>query len=132
MNCHVVTDLISYYSFVDRDMFMRYRGGGIGHKITRDWDDILHAEGRHDPPEDPETSDDSEEDELNEDNVPGDEECSGDSDNEGIDMDAEADVGKSQFEHGARGISDGVDNVVADDGEELDEMIWDEEGYDAL
>ncbi|KIJ17497.1 hypothetical protein PAXINDRAFT_72847 [Paxillus involutus ATCC 200175] len=27
--------------FVDRDMFMHFRGGGIGHKITRDWDEFL-------------------------------------------------------------------------------------------
>ena len=33
------------YRFVDRDMFMRFRGGGIGHKVTRDWDDILQREG---------------------------------------------------------------------------------------
>jgi hypothetical protein len=26
-------------------MFMRFRGGGIGHKVTRDWDDILQREG---------------------------------------------------------------------------------------
>jgi hypothetical protein len=39
--------------------------------------------------------------------------------------------GESQFE-GAHGISDGIDNVVADDGEGLDEAIWNEEGYDAL
>ena len=29
-------------------------------------------------------------------------------------------------------VSDGIDNVVADDGEELDEVICAAEGYDAL
>ncbi|KAI9456716.1 hypothetical protein HD554DRAFT_2304192, partial [Boletus coccyginus] len=74
--------------FVNRDMFMCYRGGGIGHKMTRDCDEILHAEGQHDPLEDSKTSDDSEEDELNEDNVPEDEELTNDPNDKGIDMDA--------------------------------------------
>ena len=26
-------------------MFMRFRGGGVGHQITRSWDDILQGEG---------------------------------------------------------------------------------------
>jgi hypothetical protein len=29
-------------------------------------------------------------------------------------------------------ISDGIDDVIADIGEELDEVIWAAEGYDAL
>ncbi|KAH7920814.1 hypothetical protein BV22DRAFT_980352, partial [Leucogyrophana mollusca] len=33
-----------YYRFVDRDMFMRYRGGGIGHKATRHWDAMLQRD----------------------------------------------------------------------------------------
>ncbi|KAI6041105.1 hypothetical protein EDC04DRAFT_2893503 [Pisolithus marmoratus] len=31
--------------FVDRDMFMRFRGGVIGHKAMRDWDEFLQCEG---------------------------------------------------------------------------------------
>jgi len=30
--------------FVDRDMFMRFRGGGIGHKATWDWNDFLFSD----------------------------------------------------------------------------------------
>ncbi|EGN94895.1 hypothetical protein SERLA73DRAFT_155586 [Serpula lacrymans var. lacrymans S7.3] len=30
--------------FVDCDMFMRYRGGGVGHKATREWDSFLQKE----------------------------------------------------------------------------------------
>ncbi|KIK32955.1 hypothetical protein CY34DRAFT_48765, partial [Suillus luteus UH-Slu-Lm8-n1] len=32
-------DFLYFYinHFVDRDMFMRFRGGGVGHQITRDW-----------------------------------------------------------------------------------------------
>ena len=33
---------------------------------------------------------------------------------------------------GAGNIGDGIDGVVADDGKDLDEAIWDVEGYDAL
>ncbi|KAI9570935.1 hypothetical protein HD554DRAFT_2017729, partial [Boletus coccyginus] len=27
--------------FVDRDIFMQFRGGGIGHMVTREWDKFL-------------------------------------------------------------------------------------------
>ncbi|KIO03576.1 hypothetical protein M404DRAFT_26885 [Pisolithus tinctorius Marx 270] len=30
--------------FVDRDMFMRFRGGGIGHKVSREWDSFLQSD----------------------------------------------------------------------------------------
>ena len=36
---------INAYSFVDRDMFMRYRGGGIGHKYIREWSSRLAMDG---------------------------------------------------------------------------------------
>jgi hypothetical protein len=26
-------------------MYMRYRGGGVGHKISRTWDDFLQSDG---------------------------------------------------------------------------------------
>jgi hypothetical protein len=26
-------------------MFMRFRGGGVGHQITRDWDEFLRNDG---------------------------------------------------------------------------------------
>ncbi|KAG0703308.1 hypothetical protein DFH29DRAFT_998600 [Suillus ampliporus] len=31
--------------FVDRDMFMRFRGGGVGHKVTWEWDEFLRNDG---------------------------------------------------------------------------------------
>jgi hypothetical protein len=34
------------YRFVDRDMFMRFRGGGVGHRATRQFDGLLQRE-RH-------------------------------------------------------------------------------------
>ncbi|KAF9232300.1 hypothetical protein BU15DRAFT_21088, partial [Melanogaster broomeanus] len=30
--------------FVDRDMFMRFRGGGVGHTISRQWNTFLQAD----------------------------------------------------------------------------------------
>ena len=29
---------------VDRDMFMRFQGGGVGHKATHDWDSVLEGD----------------------------------------------------------------------------------------
>jgi hypothetical protein len=31
--------------FVDRDMFMHYQGGGVGHKISHKWDGFLQSDG---------------------------------------------------------------------------------------
>ncbi|KAG2030236.1 hypothetical protein BDR03DRAFT_878828 [Suillus americanus] len=39
------TLLIYLPSFVDRDMFMRFRGGGVGHKVTREWNEFLRNDG---------------------------------------------------------------------------------------
>jgi hypothetical protein len=38
--------LNSFYSFVDRDMFMRYRGGGLGHP-TREATQVLEESARY-------------------------------------------------------------------------------------
>ncbi|KAI9458302.1 hypothetical protein HD554DRAFT_1990434, partial [Boletus coccyginus] len=32
--------------FVDRDMVMQYRGGSVGHAVTRHWDDFLQSDNR--------------------------------------------------------------------------------------
>ncbi|KAG2129235.1 uncharacterized protein EDB93DRAFT_1256297 [Suillus bovinus] len=34
-----------FYFYVNMDMFMQYRGGGIGHKISRRWDEFLQSDG---------------------------------------------------------------------------------------
>ncbi|KAG2337034.1 hypothetical protein BDR05DRAFT_846153, partial [Suillus weaverae] len=47
--------------FVDKDMFMCYWGGSIGHKISRGWDKFLQADGAEVNEED-EEEDDEEED----------------------------------------------------------------------
>ena len=40
-------------------MFMRFRGGGVGHKATRDWDVYLQSD-QHEPDEDNELEHDVE------------------------------------------------------------------------
>src|SRR6267154_2024246 len=38
-------EILTYiFSFVDHDMFMRFRGGGVGHKMTRDLDELLQSD----------------------------------------------------------------------------------------
>ena len=43
MLTHAYASVLSslLYSFVNRDMFMRYRGGGVGHKATWHLNDTL-------------------------------------------------------------------------------------------
>jgi hypothetical protein len=48
--------------FVDRDMFMRYRGGGVGHRATREHTDPISQESDVTIPD--ENEDSFEEDEL--------------------------------------------------------------------
>ncbi|KAN0101367.1 hypothetical protein V8E55_001351 [Tylopilus felleus] len=109
--------------FVDRDMFMWFRGSGVGHKSTRDWDQILQQEGcevRQDP--DLDLRDGEEELEMvigsdleEEDNL----ELQVDEENRGEPED------RSDEEHE-------LDQIMADEGEELDKNIWAQEGYEAL
>ncbi|KAH7921017.1 hypothetical protein BV22DRAFT_1107414 [Leucogyrophana mollusca] len=114
--------------FVDRDMFMRFRGGGIGHKATRGWDDFLQNDGgtkqeQEDdvvlPQADGGNDVEDEEDELEgqEGEREEDDDGGGDEDNDDDDDDDADD--------------DGV-GIQADDGEELDDDILAEEGYGVL
>ena len=112
---------------------MRFRGGGVGHRITRDWDELLQQEGRCDPPEDSSDEDselDSEDDMRR--NKELDSEVEGDEEEEPGAEENDDDYDDEVHVNGIGRISDGIDDVVADDGEELDEVIWAAEGYDAL
>ena len=105
-------------------MFMRFRGGGIGHKVTREWDEFLQREGREPPPDDEDIdielqSEDSE-DELEREVGVG----------TGDGMDEEEDELGNPGSEGSEGEEDDV--IVADEGEELDEDIWAQEGYGSL
>jgi hypothetical protein len=99
-------------------MFMRFRGGGIGHKATRNWDDILQHEEHG--------AEEEEEGDLLEEIADGvldadteEEEWEGIEDDNG---DSESDE-----EEG-----DNEDRIIADEGEELDDDVLAEEGYGAL
>jgi hypothetical protein len=100
-------------------MFMGYRGGGIGHKATQEWNDILQHEG-HGAEEVVEADEgdldiDVGENHSEEEDVENlwDDEGDGNDEGDGDDEDDE-------------------DCVLADEGEELDDNILAEEGYGAL
>jgi hypothetical protein len=102
--------------------FMRFRGGAVGHKAMRGWDDILQRDGHviedldDEAEEDIETDDeDSSDEELDMEDIEGDE-----SEDDETDTDSE-DEGESD-----------EDWIIADYGEVLDDDILADEGYGAL
>jgi hypothetical protein len=108
--------LINYIflRFVDRDMFMRYRGGGVGHKVTRTWDEFLQSDGARIAEEEEDLVVEEQEDEENM-----------EVEEHEVDEDEEEESEESDGE-------EDLDKVEADEGEELDEDILAQEGYDAL
>ncbi|KIL55287.1 hypothetical protein M378DRAFT_173752, partial [Amanita muscaria Koide BX008] len=116
-------DWVAYYMniFVDRDMFMRFRGGGVGHKSTRAATNVFLAD-RH--PFDSETAaEDVEEngEDLHDDGI--EEECDSQSDeeneeHEGDDADPIA--------------SEGEQDLGPEDGEDCEEEGAEALGYDEL
>ena len=107
-------------------MFMWFRGGGIGHKVTREWDELFQCK-EHDPPLDDEdiinnlkSEDHDSADELEE------EIGIGEGDGIGEERDGVINFESDESE-------DKEDNVIiADEGEELDKEIWAQEGYGSL
>ncbi|KAF8425401.1 hypothetical protein L210DRAFT_3421315, partial [Boletus edulis BED1] len=130
------SDWAYYYvnMFVDRDILMRFRGGGVGHRATRDWDEFLFQDAGRAV--------------VDEDTVMGDSAAAAlDSDDEASGDEAEEWAGIMQDREGETETADGddlageeseesenedPDRVIADEGEELDDDILDHEGYDAL
>jgi hypothetical protein len=104
-------------------MFMRFRGGGIGHVATRDWDEYLQREGRTFIPQD------------DVDSMPSDSENDGEEDEDEL-LDPEGATGRSdeegEPEDDGADVDEDPDRVVADEGEELDDDVWEQEGYGAL
>jgi hypothetical protein len=111
-------------SFVDCDIFMCFHGGGVGHQVTREWDEFLQHDGAVVSVDDDEhlafEVGDDDDDKHGEDDADNDEddEDDGDNDNNGKDGHEE-------------GIND-EDQIRADEGEELDDNILAQEGYGAL
>jgi hypothetical protein len=119
----------STYRFVDRDIFMRFRGGGIGHKAMQEWDKFLQGgETESGAQEDSEMWGD-ESDLEDEGDMEDLEEEGTDEDEEGTDEDEEgsdADVGQDDDD------DDEDDRVLADKGKELDDDLLAEKGYGTL
>jgi hypothetical protein len=87
-------------------MFMRFRGGGVSHKVTREWDDFLQSDGAATKVED---SDDEEDPD--------------------VDMDASENADENEDEDDEE---EDPDKVMADSDEELDDDVLAREGYGAL
>jgi hypothetical protein len=87
-------------------MFMRFRGGGVGHKVTREWDDFLQSDGAATKVED---SDDEEDPD--------------------VDMDASENADENEDEDDEE---EDPDKVMANSDEELDDDVLAREGYGAL
>ena len=113
-------------------MFMRYRGGGIGHKGSRHWDTFLLSDSAANiQPED--------EDEQPIDNVA---QAANDCDGDGGDIEAMSDVdGDKEVEEDVEGedpkekeylLNDKEDPIIPDEDEELDDQVLVKEGYGAL
>jgi hypothetical protein len=145
-----------FYSFVDRDMVMRYRGGGVGHTSTReatDWflkdRDLLDAESKqaraadsHNTPMDADQGDGegegergSEQDENEDEAVNENEEIKEDEIDEEMDYgyildEEELDGSEEEDPPGPEGeLAD--DALGAEDGEEVEDEL-DNLGYGAL
>ncbi|KAG0695610.1 hypothetical protein DFH29DRAFT_879939 [Suillus ampliporus] len=117
-------DFMYFYvnHFVDRDMFMRFRGGGVGHKMTRDLDELLRSDGA--------SVDDGDVEDFVVTEPTDDGDIDGEVD-EGEDEDEDSD---QDSDEDSEGENDGEeeDKVRADEGEELDDDVLAQEGYGAL
>ncbi|KIK81664.1 hypothetical protein PAXRUDRAFT_155552 [Paxillus rubicundulus Ve08.2h10] len=116
-----------------RDMFMHFQGGGIGHKTTHDWDKFLQQEG-HTIPQDYDTDSDDN-DKLSKpsewfNKMSSGEDKVGDEGKEGQGG-RDEDESKDEDDKDDKD-RDNVDHVIANEGEELDDDIWAQEGYGAL
>ncbi|KAH7909388.1 hypothetical protein BJ138DRAFT_1102735 [Hygrophoropsis aurantiaca] len=90
-----VDDWLYHYVniFVDRDMFMRYRGGGIGHKATRHWDRSLQKDQHLPTKDDPHPDEEADGEWDGEDSTGGDNEGDEDHDSGDDDNGDDADDG---------------------------------------
>lgn len=109
---------------------MRYRGGGIGHKATWDWNDTLQYEGHGAEEVEEADEGDSDIDVGEDDSEEGD---IWDDEDDGNNENGNNDDGNGEDGNGEDGNDEGdEDRVLADEGEELDDDILAEEGYGAL
>lgn len=116
-------------------MFMRFRGGGIGHVASRHWDTFLHADG-NDERGAPKTKREAEGDEIDALDA-GDEVAEAEEDIVGQSNDSDSDKSGDSSDNDSgddkEDLDDGNGNgAIADEGEELDDNVLDQEGYGAL
>src|SRR6267154_1843834 len=109
--------LIYVFSFVDRDMFMCFRGGGVGHKMPQDLFELLRSDGAS--AENAENDFDFGRLEEEDDEEIDDEEMSCEDED-------------SEDEGNVDGNHDEEDVIVADEGEEFDDDYLAQEGYGTL
>lgn len=117
--------------FVDRDMFMRYRGGGIGHKYMREIEEIYenmcrerthHKEQkhRHTPPS-KDSADASSKDAMNADSGSDDEHGIGRDNGSDSDSDSDSDYQYVETDSGGSGSSGSDISDVSDSEDEFHE-----------
>ncbi|KAG2068095.1 hypothetical protein BDR04DRAFT_1129368 [Suillus decipiens] len=104
--------------FVDRDMFMRFRSGGVGHKVTREWDNFLQSDGA--PANAP--ADDEEWDDVDMDARENGKE-DGEEDGEEDEEDGKEGEEGEEGEEDGEDEEDSDDRVEADSDEELDDDV---------
>jgi hypothetical protein len=102
-------------------MFMRFRGGGIGHKITREWDEFLQSDGA--PNQQDAAANDYEDLDM-------------ESAEEDLDMESEEefdeDADDEEDDGDAAEDEEDPDRVIPDSDEELDDDLLTQAGYGAL
>ncbi|KAG2744431.1 hypothetical protein P692DRAFT_20878210 [Suillus brevipes Sb2] len=117
------TDWLYFYvnHFVDHDMFMRFRGGGVRHKMSEDLYELLRSDGAI-------VSESAEED-FNLEQEDDEEIDAEEIDDE--EMGSE-DEGSEEMGSENEGSEDEEDVIVVDEDEELDDDYLAQEGYGAL
>ncbi|KAG2131926.1 hypothetical protein BD769DRAFT_1666403 [Suillus cothurnatus] len=108
-----------------RDMFMCFCGGGIGHKITREWDEFLQHDGTPDQ-QDAAASD------VKDLDIEG---AEGDLEEELVEFDKDQDDRETDDEEEGDEEEDDEndpDRVIPDSDEELDNDILAQAGYGVL
>ncbi|KAG2337819.1 hypothetical protein BDR05DRAFT_952336 [Suillus weaverae] len=132
------SDWLCFYvnMFVDRDMFMRFRGGGVSHKVSCKWDAFLQSDGArmmNEEEEEDDDGDDDDDDDDDDDEEEEEEEEEEEDEDEDEDEDEEDEDGDDEEEDDENNDDEeDPDRVEADEGEELDDDFLAAEGYGAL
>ena len=111
-------------------MFMRFRGGGIGHTVTREWDEFLRNDGATPSNDEDMGVEESQKLDIN-DNGDGDGDDDDDDDDDNGDGDGDDDDDDDDDDDASK---ESVSDLGLDDGEELvdDDDVLAQEGYSAL